>query len=148
MAFRFSLRAVLSMWESRERAERLRLEAIAAKILQFRHLIEANEQSSRTERTELNESLADGVAGSEVRYLLAREEGRTQLRKALQRQIGELEAQWETQHKVLMEARRQREILEKLRARQLQAYRLDQERRFQQQVDELFLLSRSREQSE
>ena len=148
MAFRFSLRAVLSMWESRERAERLRLEAIAAKILQFRHLIEANEQSSRTERTELNESLADGIAGSEVCYLLAREEGRNQLRKALQRQIGELVAQWETQHKVLMEARRQREILEKLRARQLQAYRLDQERRFQQQVDELFLLSHSREQSE
>jgi len=148
MAFRFSLDALLRMWKSREKFERLRLETLAARIQLLRHAIEAVEQASREERKNLASTLSEGVTASQLQFAALCTDGQRRLRDRMEKQATELTKQHEAQRKIFEHARRQRETLENLRSRKLEAYRIEEAREVQQQMDELFLARRAFTQSE
>lgn len=142
MAFRFSLDAVLRMWTSRERFERLRLETLTARIQRLRHEIDAVDEASRRDRRNLASSLSEGMAASQLQFASLCTDGHRQFRVLMEKQVGELLKQHEAQRKVFEHARRRREILESLRDRKLAAYRAEEAREAQQQMDEMFLARR------
>lgn len=142
MAFRFSLDALLRMWKSRENFERLRLEALAAKIQRLRQEIEAVERASREDRRNLASTLSEGMAASQLQFVALCAEGQRCFRDLMEKQVAELSKQHDAQRKIFEYARRQREILENLRSRKLEAYRAIEARDLQQQMDELFLARR------
>jgi flagellar export protein FliJ len=148
MAFQFSLDSLLRLWRGRERLERLRLVALAARILRLRHEIEQADRAASEDRANLVRLLGDGLAGSQLHFALMCDDGRRRFREFLQNQLAALEMQHQRQQRVFQEARKQREIFENLRARQLETYRAERRRREQQQVDELFLLRLGRESAE
>jgi flagellar export protein FliJ len=143
MAFHFSLEAVLRMWKSRESFERLRLEAITAKILRLRSEIESVEQASLKDRRNVTATLSDGMAGSQLQFVALCTEGQRRFRDLMQKQVAELMRLHEAQRKVFEHARRQRETLQNLRDHKFDAYRIEETRRAQQQMDELFLARRN-----
>ena len=148
MAFHFSLDAILRMWRSREKFERLRLETLAARIDRLRHEIEAVEQASHEERRDLASVLPQGMAASQLQFATLCTDGRHRFRDLMEKQIVELEKQREIQRRIFEHARRQREILENLRGRKLDAYRAEEARQAQQEMDELFLARRNSAPSE
>jgi flagellar protein FliJ len=148
MAFHFSLDAVLRMWRSREKFERLRLETIAAKIQRLRQEIEAIQQASRDDRRNLAGTLSEGMAASQLQFAALCTDGQRRFRDLMEKQVAELVKQHEVQRKIFEHARRQRETLENLRSRKLDAYRADEARRAQQAMDELFLARRNATRSE
>ncbi|HTW23252.1 MAG TPA: flagellar FliJ family protein [Candidatus Baltobacteraceae bacterium] len=142
MAFRFSLDAVLRMWTSREKFERLRLETLTAKIQRLRHEIEAVEEASRQDRRNLVSSLSEGMIASQLQFANLCTDGHRQFRVLMERQVAELMKQHEAQRKIFEHARRQRETLENLRDRKLAVYRAEEAREAQEQMDEMFLARR------
>ena len=64
------------------------------------------------------------------------------LRSELLKKLSELEQKRKEQQARYVQARMQREILSNLYKRQLAEYQLDQSRREQQRIDELFLIRR------
>ncbi len=148
MAFHFSLDAILRMWKSREKFERLRLETIAAKVQRLRHEIEAVEQASRDDRRNLAGTLSEGMAASQLQFAALCTDGQRRFRELMERQVAELVKQHEVQRKIFEHARRQRETLENLRSRKLDAYRAEEARQAQQEMDELFLARRNTAPSE
>ncbi|HUA01636.1 MAG TPA: flagellar FliJ family protein [Candidatus Aquilonibacter sp.] len=142
MAFHFSLDALLRMWRSREKFERIRLETLATKIQRLRNEIEAAEEASLQSRRNVANSLAEGASGSQIQFAALCVDGQRRFRELMEKQIEQLTRQLEAQRKVLEHAHQQREILDNLRSRQLDAYRLEETRKMQQEVDELFLSRR------
>jgi flagellar export protein FliJ len=148
MAFRFSLDVVLRMWRSRERFERLRLETLTAKIQRLRREIQAAERAAQEDRRNLAGTLMEGMAASQLQFASLCADGQRRFRILMENQVAELMKQHEVQRKIFEHARRQRETLENLRTRKLDAYRAEEAREIQEQTDELFLARRSRTQSE
>jgi len=148
MAFHFSLEVLLRMWKSREKFERLRLETLAAKIQRLRREIDAVEQASREERRNLASTLSEGVTASQLHFAVLCADGQRRFRSLMEKQVAELAKHHEAQRKIFEHARRQRETLENLRSRKLEAYRAEEAREVQQQTDELFLARRAFTQSE
>ncbi len=148
MAFHFSLDAILRMWKSREKFERLRLETIAAKVQRLRHEIEAVEQASRDDQRNLAGTLSEGMAASQLQFAALCTDGQRRFRELMERQVAELVKQHEVQRKIFEHALRQRETLENLRSRKLDAYRAEEARQAQQEMDELFLARRNTAPSE
>ncbi|MGA9633066.1 MAG: flagellar FliJ family protein [Candidatus Acidiferrales bacterium] len=142
MAFHFSLDAVLRMWTSRERFERLRLEGLTAKIQRLRHEIEAVDRASREDRRNVTSLLSEGMTASQLQFTSLCTDGQRQFRVLMEKQVAELMKQHEVQRKIFEHARRQRETLESLRDRKLEAYRAAEAREIQEQMDELFLARR------
>jgi flagellar export protein FliJ len=143
MAFHFSLDAILRMWRSREKFERLRLETIAARIQRLRREIEAVEQASREDRRNLAGTLSEGMAASQLQFAALCTDEQRRFRDLMEKQFAELAKHHEIQRKIFEHARRQRETLENLRSRKLEVYRTEGARRAQQEMDELFLTRRN-----
>jgi len=148
MAFHFSLEVLLRMWKSREQFERLRLETLAARIQRLRHEIEAVERASREERRNLASTLSEGVTASQLHFAVLCTDGQRRLHNLMEKQVAELAKHHEAQRKIFEHARRQRETLENLRSRKLEAYRAEEAREMQRQMDELFLARRASNQNE
>jgi flagellar export protein FliJ len=142
MAFRFTLKAVLRVRESLEKAELQRLQAIASQVAGTRTEIESLDMDMESVRRQACEAVAIGVSGAELRFDALRETVYQERRVALVKKLEELEQLRRAQQQRYTKARQQREILSNLRQRQLAAYQLEQLRREQQQADELFLIRR------
>jgi flagellar biosynthesis chaperone FliJ len=80
------------------------------------------------------------MTGSELQFHAKRDEGATKLRLALRTRLAEIEQRRLTQMQVYLKIRQSRETLENLRNRKLEIYRVDQARREQQALDDLFLM--------
>jgi flagellar export protein FliJ len=142
MAFRFTLKAVLRVRESLEKAELQRLQAIASQVAGTRAEIESLDAGMETVRRQAREAVAVGVSGAELQFDALRETAYQGRRAALLKKLEELEQLRRAQQQRYTQARQQREILSNLRQRQLAAYQFEQLRREQQQADELFLIRR------
>lgn len=142
MAFRFSLQALLRVRLSVERAELQRLQAIAAQAARVRAFIEGLDAERQVAKTKLQEAVASGISGAELRFEALREAAFGERRAALLKKLAEIEKLRHEQQARYLRVRQQREILSELRERQLAGYRAEQARREQQQIDELFLLRR------
>lgn len=148
MPFQFSLQPVLTLRASYERIERLRLLQTAAAIVRAQNEIAAAVRESEQARQSLREQLASGSSGVEIQFEAAREGARANYRRALIARLAGLRRKYEAQQAIYRRAKQKREILENLRDQQFQEYRLEQARREQRTLDELFLLRYGNPQSE
>lgn len=143
MAFRFSLDSLLRLWRSRERYERRKLEALAARLGALRaerRRVEAGEVASRRE---IGGRLGMGLVASELHFAAACEENRHVYLRWLTEQIGKAETAHRAQLAAFQAVERQCRIYENLRRRQLETYRIEEARREQKRLDEIFLLTRA-----
>jgi len=143
MAFHFSLRALLRLRESVEKAELLRLQTIAAQAVQLRLEIESLDGEIKNRRQELLDQAATGISGAELHLAAESEAARQQRRTQMLSKLNEVEQLRKKQQLRYTHAHQQREILSNLRERQLSVYLREQTRREQQQIDELFLIRRA-----
>jgi flagellar FliJ protein len=136
-AFRFRLQVVLTLREEAEQAAQqlfarafLGLEQAAARLRSAEAAIAANDQWQRTR-------LAAGMRADELEqsrlYSALLEERRTQLA----REAARAQQQVEEARQKLLQATRQREILERLRERQRRVYDYQAARAEQKLLDEL-----------
>ena len=139
MAFRFALEAVLKFRRSRERAERLKLEAIVAERARtqaaLRELAEARSEWNRR----FEEQLKTGAAGAELQWETLRQTNAKLARSRLEARLEDCERRREAQEQIFFGARREREVLDDLCLRQMRAYRMEEARQEQRELDELFL---------
>jgi flagellar export protein FliJ len=140
MAFHFSLEAVLRLRRGQERVERLKLEAILSEQAKTRARLEEATEDHFALRRGFQQELGRGLAGSELQYEAMREANLASLRATLQARLVELDQQRWAQAKIFVKARQHREVLENLRLRKLSLYRIEQNRREQQELDDLFLM--------
>ncbi len=142
MAFVFPLQALLRVREIHETTERQSLQAIAAQAAATRAEIEALDRLAEQAWRELSRDSLAGVSGAELQFHLGRESSRQGQRQFLANRLQELETRRQAQQLCYRHARQQREILSTLRDQQLAAYELEQSRRQQREIDELFLMRR------
>jgi len=143
MPFHYALSALLRLRESLEKSELQRLQSIAAQLAQVRAEIASLDAEIEATRRQVAERASAGITGAELHAEAVGEFARAQFRAALVKKRDELEIERQEQQARYKEARQRREILSNLRERQFSAYQREQERREQQQIDELFLIRRS-----
>jgi flagellar export protein FliJ len=142
MPFHFSLGALLRVRESQEKAELQRLQFCAAQVVQVRVEIDSLDADTDAARRQLLEQVTAGVSGAELQMAAISETLRQQARTSLLAKLEELERARKKQQLRYTSVRQTREIFSNLRKRYLSAYRLEESRRAQQQIDELFLIRR------
>jgi len=140
MAFHFSLETILRLRRGQERAERLKLEAIASERARARRQLEIMTEQFFESRRRFQQLMVQGTSGSELQFENARSESVAAARLALKARISELDQQRLKQVEVYMKARQSREILDNLRNTKFEVYRQMLSRREQQELDALFLM--------
>jgi flagellar export protein FliJ len=140
MAFHFTLNGLLRLRQSLERAELQKLQAIAGNIARARAELESVEKQINERRRAFDELLAVGLTGAEWQFEIASKASLHALQSALMKNLAELEAKRTVQQASYVRAHRQCEILLNLQERQLAAYKLEEARRAQQRIDELFIM--------
>jgi flagellar export protein FliJ len=140
MAFHFSLETILRLRRGQERAERLKLEAIASERARARRQLEIMTEQFFESRRRFQQLMVQGMSGSELKFESAGSESVAAARRTLKARISELEQQRLKQVEAYMKARQSREILENLRDTKFEVYRQTQSRREQQELDALFLM--------
>lgn len=142
MAFHFTLKAVLRLREALERAELDKLRTIATQVIQLRTEIELLDREADDERRKTLSAATHGITGAELRFAALCESVYRQKRSRLIEDLDKLELERQKCLNRYAEVRQQREILSNLRARKQAEYDLEQSRKEQQQLDELFLMRR------
>ena len=141
MTFRFPLAGVLRLRSSLVRAERARLLALLAEMVQIRTEVISLEEEMQRAAVSLRSKLGQGITGAELALESSLRQQREKFRLVLLRKLAGLEVRRRKQVEIYRRVRQQREILESLQARQLAQYELEQKRREQMRLDEVFLLS-------
>jgi flagellar export protein FliJ len=144
MSFQFPLAAVLRYRESMEQREHLALERLQQEIARVEVRIR---QIAEDRSTSANAALADLAQGTLAAELQAAYEYQRALEKqqeALQTLSQDLKKKWRQQLATYELARRNRETMENLRQKQLDAYSREQAKREQAVIDDLFLMRRLR----
>jgi flagellar export protein FliJ len=142
MAFHFALESVLRLRVSVERQEQARLEMAA------RHLHSMQEKCIvlKSERAALEDKfrtgMRNGMDASELHYYLSSKSGLDIAETEAARILMEAQKLWNEQRAKFLQARREREVIASIRARRHQEYLLEQGRREQQQIDDLFAMRR------
>jgi len=143
MAFQFSLESVLRLRISHERQEQARLEIAAQRI----QLAQERCESIRKEKLELDEktiaALEAGMTSAELHFHRVSKTGLEWVEVEAAQALEEARKQWSAQRLKFLAARRDRELLSSIRERQHEAWVVEQNRREQQQIDDLFAMRRS-----
>jgi flagellar export protein FliJ len=143
LAFRFSLASLLRLWQSRERYERRKLEALAARVGALRAEMRRIELAALEARRAAGTRMGAGVAAAELHFAAVCEESRQEALAALQARLAEAESERLAQMSIYQSVERQTKIFENLRRRQYDVFRLEENRREQKRLDEIFLLRRA-----
>lgn len=144
MAFHFPLEAILRLRRGQERAERLKLEVIASEQAQARNQLENMTNEFFESRRRFQQQMGEEKFGAELQFEDARSDRVAAARRALEMRIAALEQLRLKQLAVYAKAHQSRELLDKLRERKFELYRLMLSRREQQDLDDLFLMRRNR----
>lgn len=143
MAFRFSLEAVLAYRKNLERQQELRLQAAhqeANRILQkIAELDRATEQLMESQSQELQR----GTTSAELLFFLAGHAALQRRRQGLLQELANAQKRLALMQQEFVEARRSREVLERLRGRARAEYQIQNSRHEQREMDDLFLLRRA-----
>jgi flagellar export protein FliJ len=140
MAFVFTLQGVLRVRELQERSELQKLQALAAQLAGVRAEIISLEAEAEHIRRGVWQEASAGISGAELHFSAARESASLERRRLLQTKLQELERAQQVQMQRYLQARQKKETIAHLREEQLAAYELEQSRRTQRQLDELFLV--------
>ena len=144
MAFRFTLDAVLKYRKNLEQREYLALGRVHQEIAQVELQLEQCEEW-RSDHVRRREAEATrGIASIHLQDAYEQERRLEKQRDELEAKRQELRVKLQQCLRAYELARQKREVLEELRSRQLQAYVLDQSRREQRRVDDMFLSRRKR----
>jgi flagellar biosynthesis chaperone FliJ len=144
MAFHFPLEAILRLRRVQERAERLKLEAIASEQTLARNQLENITQQFFASRRRFQQQLGDEKFGAELQFEDARSDRVAAARRALELRVAELEQERLKQVGTYKKAHQSREVLENLRGRKFALYVQMLSRREQQELDDLFLMRKDR----
>ncbi len=144
MAFRFTLQPVLRLRQGLEERERQRLLLVNSLLAERRRELDDLKQARILAASSLAEAMQAGMVGSEFHFQTTSIVTQGRREEIAMRQVAELERQCLEQQAAYREAQKQRKILENLRDRQLASWRLDQARREQQRLDDLFMLRQRR----
>jgi flagellar export protein FliJ len=144
MAFRFALESVLRLRVSYERQEQARLE------LATQHLYAAREKCATLKKEQsaleatFRTTMAAGMDASDLHYYLSSKSGLEVAEAEADRGEADASKLWNEQRIKFLRARQDREVIASIRVRQHQEYTADQNRREQQQIDDLFAMRRIR----
>lgn len=145
MAFRFTLEAVLRYRRSLEDREQMRLQLLLSRRValqeEWQRALAARRQAQTTLHQDLLQALTPAI---EVQFWMAGLRGLESREELLRFQLQQLQAEVALQMTHYQQARRRREVLESLRTAQLSDYRLQQQRREQARLDEMYLLRHGR----
>lgn len=144
MSFDFSLQPLLRVRRSYEQRERMNLALVAQELAKRSKELEDLDtlisERSRNSRSALSQGLPSGehrIAEGEIEAL-------KQMRSDLLARIEEIEAHRQAQLNRMVLARRNTRILESLRDKRFEAWRIVEDRREQQRQDDLFGSRRDR----
>jgi len=144
MSFQFSLAAVLRYRESIEQREYFALERTQQEIARTEAGIHQIEQDCAKATQDRAAELAKGTRAADVEAAYEYQTALEQQLEALRALLQELKMKWRQQLASYTAARRNRETLEKLREKQLDAYSREQAKREQSVMDDIFLARRGR----
>ncbi len=144
MSFQFPLAAVLRYRESIEQREYLALEKIQQDVVRVELRISQVDSDWLAAIRERTADLAHGTRAAVMQSGYEYERVLEQERERLRGQWQELKLKWRQQLASYELARRNRETLEKLRKKQLDAYNQERAKREQAVVEDLFLARRRR----
>ena len=142
MPFRFPLQSILHYRQSIEHQQELRLRAANQQVARVRHLIEQLNHRRNEMQAAQQERLNSGITSAELRFDLHWEGELLRHRGELEQQLIRLQQLRDQQRELFRSARQARETIENLREGQSLAYRTDETRREQRDLDDLFLLRR------
>lgn len=144
MSFQFPLAAILRYRESIEQREYLALEQIQQGIVRVELRISQVENDCSAATQNRIAELAQGTRAAVMQSAYEYQRALEQQIEALRAQWQELKIKWRQQLASYEQARRNRETLDKLREKQLDAYNREQAKREQAVIDDLFLSRRNR----
>ena len=140
MSFLFTLQGLLRVRELQEKSELQRLQAMAAQVAAARAEIASLDAGTEHARREVWAEASAGITGAELHFSVARESFYVEHRRMLHTKLQEMERAHQTQMSRYLKTRQQRETISHLRDRQLAEYELEQSRKSQRVIDELFLI--------
>lgn len=142
MAFRFSLAAVLKYREALELREFAALEKAQQEIARLQAQIQEAEQDRKSKEQCRAQELQRGMRSQHLQDAIDNELAVERYRDELAKKQAELDAKRQELLKSYQEARRNREVFEKLRDRKLDEYTHAQNKAEQATIDDLFLSRR------
>lgn len=143
MAFQFSLESVLSLRVSHERQEQARLEVVTQQV----QLAQERCETLKKEKIELDAkmltTLQAGMTSADLYFHHTAKAGLEWAEVEAAQALEEARKQWNAQRLKFLAARRDRELLSTIRERQYEAWVVEENRREQQQIDDLFAMRRN-----
>lgn len=143
MPFRFQLETVLRLRRSVERQQELLLKAAHHDVLEMQQQIQDLDAWQLALGRNQIESLNSGTAAAELLFGNVLRSAAAGRKPALQKQLLSLRKTRDQKIAAFDEARRKREIIENLKNQRISAYRMNQARKDQRTIDDLYLLSRT-----
>ena len=144
MSFRFTLEAVLRWRESFERRERLRLEVVIREVIKAQRGRDQAKLDRAGAIAAFQRKLREGMSAAELQFELACDRARQRRIAKLNDHYSKLDDLRRRQLESFRKAQQKRKIMENLRERKRAEYQLTLVRRQQQEIDERYLLTRSR----
>lgn len=143
MGFRFSLESVLRLRVSLERQEQTRLEFAARLMVIAKDRCESLHKEKFQFAENFRTKMLSGVTSEDLHIHQSGLAGLEAAEAEAQRALNDARHAWEEQRLRFLQARREREVVASIRERRHEEYVLDQNRREQQQIDELFSMRHS-----
>ena len=126
-----------------EHQQELRLRSANQLVARARHALEQIDDRIGQTHILSSEYLIKGTTGAELLFLETSEAALHRQRQEVQQELERCQHVRDQQERVFRQARRERETFETLRGQQLRGYLLDQARREQRQLDDLFLMRKT-----
>lgn len=145
MPFLFSLQTLLRLRELNEQAELQTLQSLAAQVAAVRADIESLTEATEEQKRAMCRDSLGGLSGADLQFQTLREAASRQRHIQLAEKLKELEKAREAQQESYRQARKERETLSTLREQHLEAYKQEQLRRTQRELDDTFLIRYSRD---
>lgn len=139
MAFRFPLATVLRLRESVEKREERALQKIQAEIARVVHQIEDLTQQMENEKAAREQLLRKSLPAGHLHTMLWEVESAEEKKKALLALLQVLEEQRTQQLNIYQAAHRDRETLTDMREQHRDAYDVEQSRKQQKVLDDIFI---------
>jgi flagellar export protein FliJ len=139
MSFEFSLSAVLRYRQSIEQREHFALERIGQEVAGVELRIRNIEQDCSVATQSRARELTQGIRAGDMQLSYEYQNALEQQGEALRAALRELKVKWRRQLVCYQGALRNRDTLDKLREKQLEAYRRELAKREQAVIDDLFL---------
>jgi flagellar export protein FliJ len=142
MAFRFALESVLRLRASYERQEQARLELASQNLYAAREKCDAFKTEQAALEANFRKMMSEGMDASDLHFYLSSKLGLEVAEAEAERAAAEAWRLWNEQRIKFLRARQDREVIASIRQRQHQEYVVEQNRREQQQIDDLFAMRR------